>query len=239
MPPLACRLAAPAAVQHSGYVQTAVPLRRLAAALTFTAALCATLVAAGCAPGTTPSAGTSASTGASQARSQLDGLTVATAHSMAGYSRDRFPHWSAQGGGCDTREFVLKRDGRDVKTDANCHVTSGTWVSLYDDRTVTDAATLDVDHMVPLADAWRSGADGWTDATREQFANDLDRPQLLAVTASANRAKGDQDPSTWKPPSHAYWCTYAERWIAVKAYWKLAATTAEKTALVEMLATCT
>ena len=83
-----------------------------------------------------------------------------------------------------------------------------------------------------------TGADTWDDDKRGDFANDLERPQLLAVTASSNRSKGDQDPSQWKPPSHAYWCTYAERWISVKAYWKLTVSQAEKTALGDMLGTC-
>jgi len=87
-------------------------------------------------------------------------------------------------------------------------------------------------------DAWRSGASKWTDEQRTQFANDLARPQLLAVSLSQNRSKGDQDPSQWKPPNYAYWCTYAERWIAVKVYWKLTVTQAEKIALGDMLGTC-
>lgn len=230
----------PPSSRRVGAVETAAPLRRLAAALTLTAALAATLVAGGCAsdlPGIAPSAGSSAAAG--QARHQVEALTVATARSMAGYVRDaRFGGWASQGNGCDTREVVLKRDGTDVKTDADCHVTSGKWRSLYDDKVVTDAESVDIDHMVPLADAWRSGADSWTDAKRAEFANDLARPQLLAVTAATNRAKGDQDPSLWKPPLHSYYCTYAARWITVKTYWQLTVTSAEKDALVDMLATC-
>ena len=92
--------------------------------------------------------------------------------------------------------------------------------------------------MVPLANAWRSGAKNWTDNQREQFANDLTRPQLLAVDASDNRAKGDQDPAQWKPPNQAFWCAYATNWITVKAHWQLTVTTAEKAALRGMLGTC-
>jgi hypothetical protein len=157
---------------------------------------------------------------------------------MAGYSRDRFPHWKQQGGNCDTREVVLKRDGTKVQVNASCHVVSGTWLSVYDNKTFTDALQIDIDHMVPLANAWRSGANDWTDDKRSEFANDLTRPQLLAVSASTNRAKGDQDPSQWKPPNRGYWCQYAEHWIAVKTYWQLTVTQAEKTALVKMLETC-
>jgi hypothetical protein len=169
---------------------------------------------------------------------QLAALKVAAKGSMSGYSRDRFPHWISQGNGCDTRDAVLKRDGKAVKATSTCKITSGTWLSVYDNKTYTDPQQLDVDHMVPLAEAWRSGASKWTDDQRTQFANDLTRPQLIAVSLSQNRSKGDQDPSQWKPPNHAYWCTYAQRWIAVKAYWKLTVSVAEKTALGDMLGTC-
>ncbi len=92
--------------------------------------------------------------------------------------------------------------------------------------------------MVPLANAWRSGASKWTNEQRGDFANDEERPQLIAVSASQNRAKGDQDPSTWKPSLRDYWCQYAQDWITVKHYWKLSITSAEKEALGDMLATC-
>jgi len=220
-------------------VTTPTPPRRLAATFARIAALCLTaaLLASGCTPtGTTVP--TSSGPDASAARSQLDALTIGTAHSMTGYSRLLFSHWNSQGNGCDTREVVLKRDGTNVKADANCHPTSGEWLSPYDNKQVTDPDSLDVDHMVPLADAWRTGADTWTDARRSDFANDLTRPQLLAVSATTNRAKGDQDPSQWKPPNKAYWCEYAKRWIAVKHYWELFVTAAEKSALIEMLGSC-
>lgn len=167
----------------------------------------------------------------------LAGLTVAKQHAMTGYSRDRFPHWNKTGKNCDVRDSVLQRDGKDVQLDG-CNVVGGTWVSVYDGKTLTDPSQVDIDHMVPLADAWRSGADTWTDEKRSSFANDLDRPQLFAVSASSNRSKGDQDPAQWKPPSHDYWCQYAEDWVTVKAYWKLTVTADERDALAAMLATC-
>ncbi len=156
---------------------------------------------------------------------------------MAGYSRKHFPHWRKAGKNCDVRDTVLARDGTDIKV-SGCNVIGGNWVSVYDDLTFTDPAKVDIDHMVPLANAWRSGAKEWDDAKRGDFANDLDRPQLFAVSASSNRAKGDQDPSTWTPPSRSYWCKYAEDWIAVKHYWQLTVTVAEKTALADMLGNC-
>jgi hypothetical protein len=175
---------------------------------------------------------------ASAAATQLDELTVASPHAMTGYSRERFPHWRKLDSNCDTRDVVLKRDGTDVRVSRACNVTAGRWLSAYDGKTVTDPDLVDVDHTVPLANAWRSGADTWTEPQRTDFANDLSRPQLLAVSRASNRAKGDQDPSTWKPPNHDYWCDYSRRWIAVKHYWKLTVTDREKTALREMLGTC-
>jgi hypothetical protein len=228
---------------HIERVKNATPSRRLAAALSRTATLALTVAliaaAAACTNGdfiVDNSAGPTSEAG--PARTQLDALTVAPAGLMAGYSRDRFPHWSAQGNGCDTREVVLKRDGTEVKSAVDCHPTSGKWLSVYENKQVTDPDLLDIDHMVPLAAAWRTGADKWTDSQRQQFANDLTRPQLIAVSASTNRAKGDQDPSQWKPPNHAFWCEYAKRWVAVKHFWKLSVTDSEKTALADMLGTC-
>jgi hypothetical protein len=207
-------------------------------------AACAAVVA-GCGPvdgtpGTAVSGGSPGTgAGAGTAPADLNALTVATAHAMKGYSRDRFPHWSGQGAGCDTRDVVLKRDGTGVTVTGQCTIASGHWLSRYDGRTHTDPKGLDIDHMVPLANAWRSGADTWDDPKRSAFANDLTRPQLLAVTASANRAKGDQDPSQWRPALRGYWCEYAKRWITVKRYWRLTVTTAEKSKLAEMLEICT
>jgi hypothetical protein len=170
-------------------------------------------------------------------RRQLAELTVASAGSMRGYSRDKFPHWDSTGENCNVRDSVLRRDGEDVRL-RGCNVVDGRWLSEYDERTVTDPSTVDIDHMVPLANAWRSGAATWTAERRGRFANDLTRPQLIAVSRSSNRAKGDQDPSQWKPLNRTYWCRYAQDWITVKHYWRLSVTRAEKTALTRMLETC-
>jgi hypothetical protein len=210
------------------------PSRAFLAAL----ALAAVLVGgAKCEVTSTPAPATAAS-GSASASAGLAALKVASNGSMAGYSRDRFPHWINQGGGCDTRDVVLKRDGKGIKATADCKITAGTWFSVYDQKTFTDPQAVDIDHMVPLAAAWRSGASKWTDDQRSQFANDLTRPQLIAVSAASNRSKGDQDPSQWKPPNHDYWCTYAQNWVAVKSFWQLTVTQAEQTALGDMLATC-
>ncbi|MFF9220783.1 HNH endonuclease family protein [Streptomyces viridosporus] len=177
--------------------------------------------------------------GEQQARKELAGLRVAAQGSMAGYSRARFPHWAEQGESCNTRETVLERDGTNVRRDEECRAVSGRWVSVYDDETFTDASDLDIDHTVPLANAWRSGAGSWTQERRRAFANDLARPQLLAVSAASNRSKGDQGPEAWQPPAKTYWCTYARSWTTVKAAYDLTVTEAERDMLTGMLDTCT
>lgn len=174
---------------------------------------------------------------AATARSYLASLTVA-AENRTGYSRDLFPHWITISGTCNTRETVLKRDGTNVVTDSSCAATSGTWYSPYDGATWTAASDLDIDHLVPLAEAWDSGAGKWTTAQRQAFANDLTRPQLIAVTDNVNQAKGDQDPATWVPSRSAYVCTYVRAWVQVKYYYNLSVDSAEKSALQGYLANC-
>ncbi|MGH1552293.1 hypothetical protein ACRAWF_09615 [Streptomyces sp. L7] len=115
----------------------------------------------------------------------------------------------------------------------------GTWYSEYDGKTLTAAGDADIDHMVPLAAAWRGGADLWDTPKRKAFANDLVHSQLLAVSAASNRSKGDQTPDLWKPPLRSYWCTYSWAWIDVKHVYELNITAPEKAALNEMLNTPT
>ncbi|GGM50281.1 hypothetical protein GCM10012275_21420 [Longimycelium tulufanense] len=184
------------------------------------------------------SQGSTTAPNAGEAMAELDRLAVGRHHSMAGYSRERFKHWTSHGENCDTRETVLKREGKDVRTDRACKAVSGSWVSAYDGETFDKAGDLDIDHIVPLANAWRTGADRWDDEKRTQFANDLTIPQLVAVSAKSNRAKGDQDPSQWKPPARSYWCTYATDWVKVKSTYGLFVTEEEKQALRDMLDTC-
>jgi hypothetical protein len=91
----------------------------------------------------------------SEATTQLAGLTVAAQGPQTGYSRDLFPHWITQSGTCNTRETVLKRDGTNVVTSDSCAATSGSWFSPYDGATWTAASDVDIDHMVPLSNAWK------------------------------------------------------------------------------------
>lgn len=211
------------------------PVRRLLTTITTAAAVAilapvALISPAAAAPPSIPTAAT--------AQAQLNALTVAADRSMNGYSRDLFPHWITISGTCNTRETVLRRDGTGVTVNSACQSTAGRWFSPYDGATWTNASDVDIDHIVPLAEAWRSGANAWTTTKRRSFANDLSGPALIAVTDNVNQSKGDQDPASWQPPRTTYRCTYAKMWINTKHRWGLHLQAAEKTALQGMLNTC-
>ncbi|MEW2051656.1 HNH endonuclease family protein [Streptomyces sp. NBC_00377] len=171
------------------------------------------------------------------ARTYLASLTV-KAENRTGYDRDLFPTWITISGTCNTREYILKRDGTNVVTNSACTATSGSWYSPYDGATWTAASDLDIDHLVPLAEAWDSGASAWTTAQRQGFANDVTRPQLIAVTDNVNQSKSDQDPAEWMPSVTSYRCTYVRAWVQVKYYYGLSVDSAEKSALTSYLAGC-
>ena len=148
-------------------------------------------------------------------------LTV-TEDQVGGYSRSLFRHWiDADKDGCNTRYEVLIAEAIvKPKVGAGCYLTGGKWKSPYEGKVFTNPTGLDIDHMVPLAEAWRSGAWAWTAAQRMEFANDLeDSRSLLAVTASLNRSKGDRDIAGWLPAKAQ--CAYISNWIAVKSRFDL------------------
>ncbi|WP_428814774.1 HNH endonuclease family protein [Streptomyces albus subsp. chlorinus] len=175
---------------------------------------------------------------AEEAATMLTGLTEKAEGSMDGYSREKFPHWTDQGGGCNTREAVLKRDGEGVETGSDCYPTKGSWTSPYDGATWTKPADVDIDHVVPLAEAWRSGAASWNQDRRQELANNLKIAQLIAVTDNVNQEKGDKDPAAWMPSRAGYHCQYARMWIWVKDTYGMTADAPEKAALKKALATC-
>ncbi|KAH9043189.1 hypothetical protein EDB85DRAFT_1913959 [Lactarius pseudohatsudake] len=172
------------------------------------------------------------------AKTFLSELTVAVDSNVPAYSRDLFKTWDIISGTCDTRETVLMRDGTNVVTNSACNAVSGNWFSVYDDVTTTDSSTFDIDHFVPLKEAWVSGARSWTDAQREAFANDLTRPQLIAVSSTSNESKGDRDPAQWMPPDSSFHCIYVRAWITVKQFYGLTVDSAEKSALTTLINQC-
>ncbi|MGW2595445.1 HNH endonuclease family protein [Streptomyces sp. NPDC001515] len=159
-----------------------------------------------------------------------------------GYKRDSFKHWvDEDGDGCNTRQEVLIAEATTKpEQGARCALTGGEWVSYYDEATVTNARTLDIDHMVPLAEAWDSGASAWDADRRMRYANDFSAERsLVAVTAKTNRSKADKDPSEWMPPAESAQCTYLADWTGTKLRWKLTVDDKERAALEKLSGDCT
>ncbi|WP_329359881.1 HNH endonuclease family protein [Streptomyces anulatus] len=164
------------------------------------------------------------------------GLVQVTEENRTGYTRSSFRHWNSGENatdGCNTRAEVLIAEAVVAPTvGAGCKLTGGTWVSYYDGQEVTSAGSLDIDHMVPLAESWDSGASGWTAERREAYANDQGaHVSLVAVTARSNRQKSDQDPADWMPPSPDAQCRYVAEWVSTKLRWQLTADDRELEAL--------
>ncbi|WP_329391596.1 HNH endonuclease family protein (plasmid) [Streptomyces sp. NBC_01351] len=160
-----------------------------------------------------------------------------------GYRRTSFKHWNTgdlPSDGCNTRQEVLLSEAVEYPAiGPGCALSEGMWVSYYDDVSVTDASRLDIDHMVPLAEAWDSGASSWTAQRREAYANDQGQlSSLVAVTARSNRQKADQDPAQWLPPSAEALCRYGAEWTATKLRWGLAVDEAERDRLQDIAAGC-
>lgn len=157
-------------------------------------------------------------------------LSLKTAVDYEGaYKRSAFRHWiDADKDGCDTRAEVLLEEAI-VKPNIGkkCTLSGGKWRSQYDNLITTNPSKLDIDHLVPLEEAWRSGAWAWTDQQREDFANDLtDSRALVAVSARSNRSKGSKDYSQWRPKLNEgtkSWtgCNYLKAWIAIKMRYQL------------------
>jgi hypothetical protein len=171
-----------------------------------------------------PAAPGAASADQMRLRAAVRALPVAD-ETPDGYDRDLFKHWVDADGDCqDTREEVLIAESR-VPIDG-CTVTTGEWFSWYDRETWTQASDVDIDHLVPLKEAWDSGARAWDADSRERYANDLgDVRALVGVTDNVNQSKSDQDVAEWLPDFGV--CRYVRQWVAVKLRWGLTVDTTE------------
>jgi hypothetical protein len=180
------------------------------------------------------------------ARTKLAALAIAVPVRADGYVRDcdngaacvfGQPWADVDGDGCDQRSQVLARDLANVqRKKGRCGVQSGQLQDPYTGETITSVSKIQIDHVVPLAEMWRTGAAGWTVDRRTLAANDL--RNLVAVKGSVNQSKSDQTPDQWMPPNAAYACSYARIYVGVKAEYTLTVTQTERTALEQALATC-
>jgi hypothetical protein len=160
---------------------------------------------------------------------------------MTGYSRTQFgPAWPTENG-CDARNDVLRRDLTKATLRGSCTVETGTLISPYTGGAISfvrgpNSALVQIDHVVALGDAWQTGAQAWTAAKRETFANDL--VELLAVDEHSNEQKGDADAASWLPSNKTFRCQYVDIQVEVKAKYGLWVTQAEHDAIAHMLANC-
>ena len=162
-------------------------------------------------------------------------LAVRAPSHASTYRRTYFKLWTSSRG-CTTRNLVLIKESRVRATvGSRCVVRAGRWVSWYDGLVFTVPSRLDIDHVVPLHEAWMSGAWSWTVLKRTHYANDLGLSWSLdAVSAHSNRSKGDRDPAHWLPIRSV--CAYAIHWVAIKYRWRLTIDTAERATLARLLA---
>ncbi|MDN5806582.1 MAG: DUF1524 domain-containing protein [Brevibacterium sp.] len=177
------------------------------------------------------------------ALAMLEELEVKGRAPKTGYDADLFTWRSdADRNGCDTRNDVLRRDLRDITLKAGtkgCVVIAGDLSDEYKGETYAfdrDPNNIDIDHIIARSNAWQTGAAKFDEDTLREFGNDP--LNLLAVSSSLNRQKGDGDAATWLPPAKSYRCEYVSRQIAIKHKYELWVVKAEKSAMQRVLGTC-
>jgi hypothetical protein len=176
-------------------------------------------------------AGTPANATIARVRALLPKLAVRHERN-AGYDRAKFGDWiDANGDGCDTRaEVLISESLKRVTKTSSCTVLTGKWLSPFDQKTWKKASDVDIDHQVPLAEAWGSGARRWSSARRVAYANDLKYAHSLnAMTDNLNESKGDRDPAGWLPPKLR--CKYVTWFMQVKYRWRLSIDRSERRAI--------
>ena len=206
--------------------------------------ICAAVLLTKLSPGVAEITGEHTATG--QAADVLATLEVSDEANPGGYDRDLFGFRKvdANNDGCDVREDILARDLTDVtyKYRGSCTVASGVLHDPYTGKTITftrgvkTSSAVQIDHVVALENAWRSGAHAWDTSKRYTFANDP--YNLLAVDGPANQSKGSASAAYWLPTNSAYRCDYVARQIGVKAKYSLSVTSNEKRAILAVLHTC-
>ncbi len=193
------------------------------------------------APGTTRASRTDADA----ARAELAALPVKGKAPATGYDRvgDFGTAWlDVDRNGCDTRNDVLARDLSAITRQGPCRVLTGTLVSPYTGATIgfvrgeTTSTLVQIDHVVALENAWRTGAQQLSQRERESLANDP--ANLFAVDQHSNAQKRSGDAATWLPADKSFRCTYVEHQVAVKTKYRLWVAPAEHDAMARILRTC-
>jgi uncharacterized protein DUF1524 len=170
-------------------------------------------------------------------RGEVAKLVIDDHPNGVGYRRDLFMpggRWQdPDGNGCNARQDALRAQSTPPVTGPGCSTTGGRWVYQYVEGVTDQPSDVDVDHLVPLSNAWKSGARNWSTDRLVAYAAD---PEVLRVVEdNANQSKGDRGPEAWRPKPHEVWCAYALQWIAIKVKYQLTATAAERDALGQML----
>ncbi|NYJ30892.1 HNH endonuclease family protein [Galbitalea soli] len=239
---------------------SALPRRRASAAIA-PAALLLVVLLSGCSTSEIDWPGPSGATGGDQGGSAAPSPTVTGAPGSAlallatlpvkgrapktGYDRvgDFGQAWlDVDHNGCDTRNDILGRDLTRIVRQGTCRVLRGDRLDPYTGKVIhfvrgnATSTLVQIDHVVPLSNAWQTGAQAIGMSAREHLANDP--LNLLAVDGATNEQKSDSDAASWLPPRRSFWCSYVARQISVKAKYRLWVTTAERDAMRRVLATC-
>ncbi|WP_416394460.1 MULTISPECIES: HNH endonuclease family protein [unclassified Curtobacterium] len=195
--------------------------------------------------GAQPTGTAAARADAATARAQLGALPVKGKAPATGYDRvaDFGTAWlDVDHNGCDTRNDVLARDLTAISRQGPCRVLSGTLVSPYTGARIdfvrgnTTSTLVQIDHVVALENAWRTGAQQLSQQEREALANDPEN--LFAVDGHSNSQKRSGDAATWLPADKAFRCTYVEHQVSVKSSYRLWVTPAERDAMTRILRNC-
>ena len=184
------------------------------------------------------------------ARRQLKDLPVRGWDRTSDFQRSQFGQaWSDDvnvefgHNGCNTRDDILRRDLKElVVRPFTCFAQSGTLVDPYTATVIEfvrgpkTSNSVEIDHVVALADAWYKGARAWDAQRRLDFANDP--RNLLAVSPEANFAKAFRDAASWLPPNQSFRCDFVARQIDVKSDYGLWLSAKEKKAMTDVMADC-
>lgn len=174
-----------------------------------------------------------------EAQRMLENLVVQPANDDGGYNRDeQFGRGFKTGmaGAVEHRDVPTATFRNDTP---QARVVSGTFIDPYTGLPVQvtggDSHDADIDHIIPLKEAYVSGANNWTNEQRKDFANDMDN--LVYTDSGVNRGKSDKDAGKWIPSYEPSQCIYAVKSIEVKGNYKLSVDSVEKAALQNLLDT--